>query len=197
MFLKARDVDVLYVILNRNYSFTDIDKDIPQTSENPCVPSPCGPFATCSGYAGVSTCTCLENYIGSPPNCRPECTVDSECNNNRACLRQKCRDPCLGSCGIGAQCLVINHMAVCLCPKGYTGDAFANCFLEPSRKPYSYYFVIYHPYDRYSLISTMLKINEKKFENNFNNSANAIGQFFLSEISDRFLAHADSRLKRK
>jgi len=133
-FLKAHDV--FYVILNRNYPFTDIDKDIPQTPENSCVPSPCGPFAICrdSGYAGVPTCTCLENYIGSPPNCRPECTVDSECNNNRACLRQKCRDPCLGSCGIGAQCLVINHMAVCLCPKGYTGDAFANCFPEPSRK---------------------------------------------------------------
>lgn len=106
------------------------------TPQNPCVPSPCGPFATCreSGYANVPTCTCLENYIGSPPNCRPECTVDSECNSDRACLRQKCRDPCLGSCGIGAQCLVVNHMAVCLCPKGYTGDAFANCFPEPPRK---------------------------------------------------------------
>lgn len=120
-------------MLNRNYSFTEIEKDTPQIPENPCVPSPCGPFATCrdSGYAGVPTCTCLENYIGSPPNCRPECTVDSECSSNQACLRQKCRDPCPGSCGIGAQCLVVNHMAVCLCPKGYTGDAFANCFPEP------------------------------------------------------------------
>jgi len=185
------------VILNKNYSFTDIDKDIPQTPENPCVPSPCGPFATCRGYAGVPTCTCLENYIGSPPNCRPECTIDSECNNNRACLRQKCRDPCLGSCGIGAQCLVINHMAVCLCPKGYTGDAFANCFPEPSRK---HLFLLFRNISSIRSIKPCIhdaKIDKKKFENNFNNSANAIGQFFLSEISDRFLAHADSRLKRK
>lgn len=120
------------------YSFAEIDKDTPTTPTNPCVPSPCGPFATCrdSGYAGVPTCTCMDNYIGSPPNCRPECTVDSDCGSNRACLRQKCRDPCPGSCGIGAQCLVVNHMAVCLCSKGYTGDAFVSCYPEPPpRKP--------------------------------------------------------------
>lgn len=122
------------------------------TSQNPCVPSPCGPFAICrdSDYANVPICTCLENYIGSPPNCRPECTVDSECSNDRACLRQKCADVCPGSCGIGAQCLVVNHMAVCLCPKGYTGDAFVNCSPEPPRKILSffpYYFIIYHPHN--------------------------------------------------
>lgn len=122
--------------LKRNYPFAEIDKDNPTTPTNPCVPSPCGQFSTCrsSGYSGIPMCTCLENYIGSPPNCRPECTVDSDCGSNMACLRQKCRDPCPGSCGIGAQCLVVNHMAVCLCPKGYTGDAFAICSPEPSRK---------------------------------------------------------------
>lgn len=132
------------------YSFAEIDKDAPATPTNPCVPSPCGPFATCrdSGYAGVPICTCLENYVGSAPNCRPECTVDSECSNDRACLRQKCRDPCPGSCGIGAQCLVVNHMAVCLCSEGYTGDPFANCFPEPPRKRLilSLTFILYDAY---------------------------------------------------
>lgn len=76
----------------------------------------------------------MDNYIGSPPNCQPECTIDSECISSRACLRQKCTDPCLGSCGIGANCYVVNHMAMCVCPNGYTGDPFVNCILEPERK---------------------------------------------------------------
>lgn len=105
-------------------------------SANPCVPSPCGPFSVCRvlGNAELPSCTCMDNYVGSPPNCRPECTIDSECTSNRACLRQKCTDPCPGSCGTGAQCLVVNHMAVCTCPKGYTGDPFVSCFLESPRK---------------------------------------------------------------
>ncbi|KAI4480699.1 hypothetical protein M0802_014155, partial [Mischocyttarus mexicanus] len=104
---------------------------------NPCIPSPCGPFSVCQDNknSGIPSCTCMENYIGSPPNCRPECTIDSECISSRACLRQKCTDPCPGSCGIGANCYVINHMAMCVCPNGYTGDPFVNCVLEPELTP--------------------------------------------------------------
>lgn len=103
---------------------------------NPCVPSPCGPFSVCRvvGNADLPSCTCMDDYIGTPPNCRPQCTIDSECASNRACLRQKCTDPCPGSCGTGAECLVVNHMAVCTCPQGFTGDSFVNCFLESPRK---------------------------------------------------------------
>lgn len=72
--------------------------------------------------------------MGSPPNCRPECTINSDCPSNKACMNQKCRDPCPGSCGLGANCAVLNHIPICTCPEGYTGDPFANCYLKPQRK---------------------------------------------------------------
>ena len=70
----------------------------------------------------------MHNYIGNPPNCRPECLINAECISNMACIKQKCKDPCLGSCGLNAQCNVINHVAICFCPIGLTGDPFTNCF---------------------------------------------------------------------
>lgn len=98
---------------------------------DPCVPSPCGPNSQCRDIGGAPSCSCLANYMGVPPNCRPECSINSECPSNRACMRERCRDPCPGSCGAGAQCTVINHTPVCTCPEGYTGDPFTNCFPKP------------------------------------------------------------------
>lgn len=98
---------------------------------NPCVPSPCGPNAECRDIGGVPSCSCLATYIGSPPNCRPECTINSECQSSLACIREKCIDPCPGSCGVGAICNVINHTPICSCPNGYTGDPFNNCYPKP------------------------------------------------------------------
>ena len=36
-------------------------------------------------------------------------------------------DPCPGSCGIEADCKVINHNPICTCPPGLTGDPFVKC----------------------------------------------------------------------
>lgn len=36
-------------------------------------------------------------------------------------------NPCDGTCGINAICNVINHIPVCTCAEGYTGDAFSYC----------------------------------------------------------------------
>lgn len=102
---------------------------------NPCVPSPCGPNSECRDIGGAPSCSCLPNYIGSPPNCRPECTINSECPSNLACIREKCRDPCPGSCGVGAHCSVINHTPICTCPEGYTGDPFSYCQVKPPPPP--------------------------------------------------------------
>lgn len=105
---------------------------------NPCVPSPCGPNSICQNIRNVASCSCLVNYVGYPPNCRPECSINSECTSNRACIREKCRDPCPGSCGAEALCNVINHTPVCTCPVGYTGDPFSNCYpKEPERKAFN------------------------------------------------------------
>ncbi|KAJ4432717.1 hypothetical protein ANN_21354 [Periplaneta americana] len=103
----------------------------PSIPGNPCVPSPCGPNSQCRDIGGAPSCSCLANYMGVPPNCRPECSINSECQSNRACIRERCQDPCPGSCGAGAQCVVINHTPVCTCPEGFTGDPFSNCFPSP------------------------------------------------------------------
>lgn len=76
----------------------------------------------------------MSNYVGSPPNCRPECTINAECPSNKACMTEKCRDPCPGSCGANARCNVINHIPICTCPDGYTGDPFSNCYPKPPER---------------------------------------------------------------
>lgn len=107
----------------------------PPEPVNPCVPSPCGLNSICQAVGTVPSCSCLPSFIGSPPNCRPECNINSECASNLACINQKCRDPCPGSCGAGAQCNVINHTPACTCPEGYTGDPFTSCSpIPPPRK---------------------------------------------------------------
>jgi hypothetical protein len=96
---------------------------------NPCDPSPCGPFSRCLvSSQGFATCSCLPNYHGAPPACKPECIVSSECPQTRACINQKCADPCPGICGNNARCTVINHNPICSCPPGQQGDPFVNCF---------------------------------------------------------------------
>ena len=101
---------------------------------NPCQPSPCGPYSQCRDYNGSPSCSCLSTYIGSPPNCHPECSINSECSSNKACINEKCRDPCPGSCGLNAKCNVINHISVCTCSEHDTGDPFTNCYPKPPRK---------------------------------------------------------------
>lgn len=79
-------------------------------------------------------CSCLANYIGRAPNCRPECTISAECPGNLACQNERCVDPCPGSCGANADCNVIKHRSVCSCRGGYTGDPFAGCIVIQSKK---------------------------------------------------------------
>lgn len=98
----------------------------------PCTPSPCGPNSVCRAIGDVPVCGCVENYIGQPPNCRPECTSDSECPSIHSCINEKCRDPCAGSCGFSALCSVVNHRPMCRCPEGYTGDPFSGCSAIPT-----------------------------------------------------------------
>lgn len=101
---------------------------------DPCQPSPCGPNAVCRGNG---ECRCLPEYIGNPyESCRPECVLNDECPRDKACLRNKCRDPCPGTCGQNSRCDVINHIPVCSCPEGYTGDPFSNCRNIPQGTSY-------------------------------------------------------------
>lgn len=94
---------------------------------NPCLPSPCGPNSLCQIINKTPACTCLANFIGSPPNCRPECTINAECSGHLTCINSKCRDPCPGSCGLNTRCNTINHTPMCSCLEGYTGNPFLAC----------------------------------------------------------------------
>lgn len=100
--------------------------------DNPCVPSPCGPNSRCLiSPQGYATCSCMPGYSGSPPLCKPECVVSTECPLTLTCINQKCVDPCHGTCGVGANCYVINHNPICQCPPGHVGDPFSMCILPP------------------------------------------------------------------
>lgn len=101
-------------------------------SGNPCEPSPCGPNSICRVSSGHAVCSCQPSFVGSPPSCRPECVSSGECPQHQACISQKCRDPCPGTCGFEARCQVVNHNPICSCPPRYDGDPFVRC--TPERK---------------------------------------------------------------
>lgn len=92
------------------------------------MPSPCGPNSQCKEINKQAVCSCLAEFVGAPPNCRPECVVSSECQSAQACVNQRCVDPCIGSCGQNANCNVINHSPICVCKQGLTGNPFTQCY---------------------------------------------------------------------
>jgi hypothetical protein len=116
----------------------------PTVPQNPCQPSPCGPNSECQVRGESPACSCLQNYIGSPPNCRPECTINPECSSNLACVNQKCSDPCPGSCGTNARCNVVNHTPVCSCNPGFTGDPFIGCSVVQGRTEFALFSCLLH-----------------------------------------------------
>ena len=118
------------------FSFCQIvQRDVPEIIQ-PCNPSPCGANAICKEQNNAGSCTCIEGYFGNPyESCRPECIMNSDCPSNRACINNKCKDPCPGTCASLATCQVVNHLPSCTCPPGYTGDPFRYCSqIPPERK---------------------------------------------------------------
>lgn len=103
---------------------------VPTESISPCSPSPCGPNAECKERSGAGACVCLSGYFGNPyESCHPECVVNTDCPSNKACKRNKCTDPCPGTCAINADCQVVNHSPLCTCRVLFTGDPFRQCVL--------------------------------------------------------------------
>lgn len=103
---------------------------------DPCNPSPCGPNSRCRKMNSQAVCSCVSGYIGTPPSCRPECVINSDCRQDQACYNQKCIDPCPGVCGNRAVCKVISHNPICSCQRGMTGNPLMQCF--PLRKIFNY-----------------------------------------------------------
>lgn len=104
-------------------------RDTTVTPQNPCERSTCGPNSLCRVVSGRAACSCLPNMRGSPPNCRPECVTNSECDLSKSCSNeQRCEDPCKKPiCGLNAECRVVNHNPICNCPTNYVGDPFSIC----------------------------------------------------------------------
>lgn len=133
----------------------------PQPSD-PCYPSPCGPNARCRSESGVAACECLPEYQGNPyEGCRPECLISSDCIMSKACIKNKCRDPCPGTCGLSAICSVSNHIPICYCPEGTTGDAFRACQPIPESKGNLYLNTFFLP--RYFKLCTCSMCSMHKF----------------------------------
>lgn len=103
----------------------------PTGHSDPCQPSPCGPNTICKD--GI--CSCLRYFHGDPNlGCRPECVYNTDCSLEKGCRQNKCVDPCIGTCGVNAICEVMNHIPMCSCPRGLSGNAFVEC--RPSRGTY-------------------------------------------------------------
>lgn len=98
-----------------------------EPSQNSCSPSPCGPNSECRDIGGAPICRCMQTFIGSPPNCRPECSIHADCPSDQSCINSRCKDPCPGTCGIYAKCFVVDHLPICSCEDGYIGDPFTSC----------------------------------------------------------------------
>lgn len=106
-----------------------------ETPVDPCNPSPCGANAICKSRNGAGSCVCLPEYYGDPyTGCRPECVTNSDCDRSKACLNNKCRDPCPGTCGLNAECRVVNHSPSCFCLPGYAGNPITACHPVPASK---------------------------------------------------------------
>jgi len=119
-FKKASKFSIKFICQNFHLKFSAREP----SRDDPCNPSPCGSNAQCSN--GI--CTCIPEYQGDPYQaCRPECVLNTDCSRDKACVRNKCIDPCPGTCGQNARCDVYNHIPMCSCPTGMTGNAFANC----------------------------------------------------------------------
>lgn len=117
-----------YLLNSIEFIFTATTPTPPPTLEDPCYPSPCGANARCRVESNYALCECLPNYHGNPyENCRPECITNADCSMNTACIKNKCQDPCRGTCGINALCITTNHIPTCSCPERYTGNSFRIC----------------------------------------------------------------------
>lgn len=56
------------------------------------------------------------------------CALDVECDKNEVCFQNQCSNPCEHEgCGMNADCQCDNHMKVCSCPVGFTGNPAVEC----------------------------------------------------------------------
>lgn len=104
--------------------------------QHSCVPacSPtlttCGKGAECHGVNHRGICECLPGLGGNP---RVACVLlgcrsNTDCPTNKACINNKCENPCaFNVCTNQTECNVYNHAVECACPPGYRGNLEVGC----------------------------------------------------------------------
>jgi len=113
---------------------------------DPCDPSPCGPYTTCTvSNAGNPICRCEPGLVPKPDTitgCGPECVRDPDCDSGYVCQDQRCvekPDPCDPSpCGPRTICTVNNFgNPICRCEPGLVPkpDTITGCGPECVRDP--------------------------------------------------------------
>lgn len=115
------------------------DSDCPSTAacensrcKNPCEKTgACGRNAVCNAVSHSAVCKCPSNSYGNPHNecIHVECSDNNDCASERTCVNSKCINPCSLSnvCGQQAECVPQNHIGVCTCLPGTTGNPLLGC----------------------------------------------------------------------
>lgn len=99
---------------------------------NPCEsPNVCGRNAECLASGHQATCRCPAKTRGDAlRECVPiECIDNNDCSHQETCLDSHCVNPCslTNTCGQYTECTPINHIGLCSCHPGYTGDPHLGC----------------------------------------------------------------------
>ncbi|MPC93754.1 Cadherin-related tumor suppressor [Portunus trituberculatus] len=104
---------------------------VSQKCIDPCLQdSPCASSAKCSVNQHEVECSCSSGEHGDPKvACLAiGCLSNDECPPERACINQKCQDPCKPNpCGLGALCINQDHNFTCSCPLGHHGRPTIAC----------------------------------------------------------------------
>ncbi|XP_046673785.1 C-type lectin domain family 18 member B-like [Homalodisca vitripennis] len=89
---------------------------------DPC-PGPCAQNSSCRVHKHVPFCSCSPGQI-----LQTKCLENADCPLDRACIKQKCEDPCYNICnGNNTSCRVRNHIPYCTCKEGFYGDPLTAC----------------------------------------------------------------------
>lgn len=77
----------------------------------------CAPDAFCHQIENslYHLCNCNPGYHGDPyEECVMPCQNDVDCHNNRSCISEFCKNPCVGfSCEKETYCKTVNHAPAC------------------------------------------------------------------------------------
>ncbi|KAG8306562.1 hypothetical protein J6590_044542 [Homalodisca vitripennis] len=99
-----------------------------QRCEDACKDA-CGPNSICKGIKHRPICSCISGYFWKPLiGCQiKNCTMNSDCPEEKACINKHCEDPCKDACGLNTICKVTKHRPICSCSPEHVWDPLIGC----------------------------------------------------------------------